>query len=151
MTAAPLPENNETVRDFATKALQAEDVANSGTWPGTALSVPPAWQAFNQSPSDDKIPDEGMSATLRDGSYGPGFCHRISVTDWNLLFSAIEARLRLAVGERASGAPAPEAGDLAGQVQVAVLDCVSAMEVLHAALTLERGGVAKPRQIVAWP
>lgn len=58
--------------------------------------------------------------------------------DWDLLFRAILLRLRAAVGDRPESAPPPQAGDPAGNVQVAVLECIGAMEQLHAALARER-------------
>jgi hypothetical protein len=58
--------------------------------------------------------------------------------DWDPLFRAVQLRLRATVGERLASAPAPKADDAAGKVQVAVLECIFAMEQLHKALTRER-------------
>jgi hypothetical protein len=64
----------------------------------------------------------------------------ISAEDWDPLFRAVQLRLRATVGERLASAPAPQADDAAGKIQVAVLECISAMEQLHKALTYERQG-----------
>lgn len=63
----------------------------------------------------------------------------ISAQDWDAMFRAIQVRLVKTVGDRPDSAPPPAADDAAGHVQVAVLDCVTAMAQLHAALVRERG------------
>lgn len=63
---------------------------------------------------------------------------QISIEDWDILFRAIQLRLRAAVGEQIASQPPPQADDTAGRIQVVVLECVSAMEELHAALAHER-------------
>ena len=63
----------------------------------------------------------------------------IAVGDWDALFCAVEARLRMTVGERLATTPAPQPHDDAGRVQIVVLECVAALEQLHRALTYERG------------
>jgi len=66
----------------------------------------------------------------------------ISVEDWDLLLLAVESRLRKAVGERLGALPeTPQhsAALSASLVQATVLDCVTALEQLHAALKTERG------------
>ena len=64
---------------------------------------------------------------------------RIPAHDWDAMFRAIQERLVKTVGDRPDSAPPPAADDAAGHVQVAVLDCVTAMAQLHAALLRERG------------
>lgn len=64
---------------------------------------------------------------------------RISAEDWDAMFRAIQVRLVKTVGDRLDSAPPPAADDAAGRVQVAVLDCVTAMAQLHAAMLRERG------------
>jgi hypothetical protein len=60
----------------------------------------------------------------------------ISVDDWDILFRAVEDRLRSSVGARlASTAPARDA---AGRVQAIVLECVAELDKLHNALKQER-------------
>lgn len=63
---------------------------------------------------------------------------QMSIEDWDIMFRSIQLRLRATVGERLESAPTPQADDRAGNIQVVVLECVSAMELLHKALTHER-------------
>jgi len=66
----------------------------------------------------------------------------ISVEDWDALFRAVEIRLREAVGEHLGtlpDTPHHSAEVSASLVQAVVLDCVTALEQLHAALKTERG------------
>lgn len=64
----------------------------------------------------------------------------IEIGDWDALFCAVEARLRLAVGEQpAVASEPPRMHDTAGRLQAIVLECVEALDQLHAALTQERG------------
>lgn len=72
-------------------------------------------------------------------SGGPPDPQFIPAKDWDIMFRAIQVRLVRAVGDRVDTAPAPAADDAAGHVQVAVLDCVTAMAQLHAALMRGRG------------
>ena len=61
----------------------------------------------------------------------------IPIQDWDDLFNAVKARLKLSVGDCA--APDSQMHTLeAAKVRAAVLDCVAALEQLHAALSLER-------------
>lgn len=62
----------------------------------------------------------------------------IEIEDWDELFRAVESRLTLTVGPRLTGTPEPQADDRAGRIQVIVLECVTALEQLHTALTHER-------------
>jgi hypothetical protein len=59
------------------------------------------------------------------------------IGDWNLLFEAVRARLVRTVGDHPAEAPAvPQLP--ASLVQAVVLDCVRALDQLHAALEEER-------------
>jgi hypothetical protein len=60
----------------------------------------------------------------------------ISTSDWDILFRAVEERLRLSVG--APLASTAQARDAAGRVQAIVLECVAELEKLHTALKQER-------------
>jgi hypothetical protein len=64
---------------------------------------------------------------------------QIAITDWDVLFRAVKARLMLSVGEKPAAAPSSEAGEAAELVQSIVLECVGALHQLHLALTQERG------------
>lgn len=151
MTAEPLPELNDTMRDFATKAFEIAGLADASQWSKPGLCVPTVLQALGQFHVDDRTPGEAESARLLDGRIDAGSGKGIAAADWDLMFSAIESRLRAAVGDRLAGVAEPGVGDLAGQVQVAVLDCISAMSLLHTALKNERESAAKPRVFVTWP
>ena len=91
------------------------------------------------------------SAATRDSSYGctgvdgadsatrvRSRCQplEISPSDWDILFRAVEERLRLSVG--AGPASTAQARDAAGRVQSIVLECVAELEKLHTALKQER-------------
>jgi hypothetical protein len=60
----------------------------------------------------------------------------ISTSDWDILFRAVEDRLRLSVGAKL--ASTTQARDAAGRVQAVVLECVAELEKLHTALKQER-------------
>ena len=63
----------------------------------------------------------------------------IGIADWNELFRAVEARLTATVGKPLSMASEVKPGDVGSRVQDVVLECVTALEQLHTALTHERG------------
>jgi hypothetical protein len=60
----------------------------------------------------------------------------ICTSDWDILFRAVEERLRLSVG--AQPATSAQVRDPGGRVQAIVLECVAELEKLHNALTQER-------------
>lgn len=62
----------------------------------------------------------------------------IAQEDWDVMFRAVQMRLVAAVGDRPDSARPPAEGDTAGHIQVSVLECVSAMAQLHAALRHQR-------------
>jgi hypothetical protein len=65
----------------------------------------------------------------------------IAVADWDLMFEAVRARLIDTVGARLGelpDVPHHSAELSASLVQAVVLDCVNALDQLHAALTRER-------------
>ncbi len=65
----------------------------------------------------------------------------IAVADWDVMFDAVRARLIRTVGERLGelpDVPQHSAELSASLVQAVVLDCVSALDQLHAALAQER-------------
>lgn len=57
--------------------------------------------------------------------------------DWNDLFAAVKARLRTLVGERVTVRTVLSAPVRASQVQAGVLECVAALDQLHATLVQE--------------
>ncbi|OOG45123.1 hypothetical protein B0B52_05155 [Polaromonas sp. A23] len=65
----------------------------------------------------------------------------IAIEDWDALFCAVQTQLKHAVGEQLGVLPytPKHSTELAAAlVQAIVLDCVGAMDQLHAALKLER-------------
>lgn len=65
----------------------------------------------------------------------------IEVEDWDVLFEAVKTTLRRIVGERLGDmpeVPTHSAALSASLVQAVVLDCVSSLDRLHAALQQER-------------
>lgn len=65
----------------------------------------------------------------------------IAVADWDVMFAAVRARLLHSVGERLGelpDVPQHSAELSASLVQAVVLDCVGALDQLHAALRQER-------------
>lgn len=59
--------------------------------------------------------------------------------DWNLMFQAVKERLRLAVGKVLIASPGLEPQTAGVLTQTIVLECVGALDQLHATLTNERG------------
>lgn len=103
-----------------------------------------AYQDFRDRPAVSLLPlarpHTRLAPAAHSGSAQPRLS--ISVEDWDLLLLAVESRLRKAVGERLGALPeTPQlsAALSASVVQAIVLDCVAALEQLHAALKTERG------------
>ena len=63
----------------------------------------------------------------------------VAIGDWDVLLSAVKARLRLTVGELQAATPEPRAQDAASRVRAQVLECVAALDQLHITLTNELG------------
>lgn len=81
----------------------------------------------------------GSPSTASDTSHDQPLS--IEVVDWDILFDAIETRLREAVGERLGvlpNTPMHSAQLSASLVQAVVLDCVDALHKLHAAIKHDR-------------
>ncbi|WP_092007616.1 hypothetical protein [Polaromonas sp. OV174] len=103
--------------------------------------------------SKHHAPEAGMAETVRAQDHAfvdttqvgplarlppPSHPLNIAIGDWDELFRAVEERLTLIVGTRPAGTPEPQMRDTAGRIQVVVLECVSALDQLHTALTHER-------------
>ena len=62
----------------------------------------------------------------------------IAVCDWNEeSLSTVKSRLRLSVAERLAAAPGEQVAELASRVQASVLECMAALDELHATLKHE--------------
>jgi len=88
---------------------------------GAAVHVVPVWHA---------TPVSGRSANAP----AQGLMNLAGIADWDILFNAVQARLRMCVG-----APTGSAEGVLLRTQV--LECVTAMEQLQQARQLERGRV----------
>lgn len=56
----------------------------------------------------------------------------IAIEDWDVLLCAVKARLRLMVGEPFAAMPESQGQDLVGRIRAGVLECVEALDQLHA-------------------
>ena len=81
------------------------------------------------------------SAATRDNFLRPAdMCQSsgISSTDWDILFRAVEERLKRSIGERLSATAQAQPRDATSRVQTIVLECVEELDKLHTALKQER-------------
>lgn len=63
----------------------------------------------------------------------------IPLEDWDVLFGAVKARLRETVGQGLADTPEPHLRGAVGQMQAIVLECVAALDQLHATPLNEPG------------
>lgn len=78
-----------------------------------------------------------MPDLLQGNGARPAKSPDIRLCDWNDLFAAVKARLRALVGERVTVRTVLSAPVRASQVQAGVLECVAALDQLHATLVQE--------------
>lgn len=83
--------------------------------------------------------EQGSIANIEPAAQRAAPSLDIAVDDWDLMFRAVEERLRTAVGGRLVATSGLQGQDAACPIQGIVLECVSALEQLHTALTQERG------------
>ena len=124
------------VQKIAHKALKALGFINLNTFFKRDRHVPVAF-LLGPPHSFTAIHTNDAKATHSESQQTPDPL-QISVADWDVLFHAIQLRLRNAVGDRHPSVPPPQTGDTAGHVQITVLECITAMEQLHVALGHER-------------
>lgn len=86
-------------------------------------------------PEPNPEPNPGPDAAKRSASSGDS---TISPADWDELFHAVQVRLEQCVGQAIDKSPELPLHDRHEVTKKAVLECVEAMQQLHAALTLER-------------
>ena len=86
--------------------------------------------------------DQGAADAIANAASNAGAPLTLSVQDWNAFFCAIQQRLRHIVGERNTGTARLQMHDMGGSTQDGVLECVAALDQLHAALALERERVS---------
>ena len=82
--------------------------------------------------------DQAAADAIANAASNAGAPLNLSVQDWDALFRAIQERLRQIVGERNTGTARLQMHDMGGSIQDGVLECVAALDQLHAALALER-------------
>ena len=61
----------------------------------------------------------------------------VAISDWDELFSAVEARLTATVGELFAVLPETSASVSANRIRISVLECVAALHQLHSTVTHE--------------
>lgn len=134
----PTPLPGIKVRSFAHKAMKAFGFVNLNRVfepRGPESAMPMAAPEHPAERHEGGISPQPVFRLLRQS---PPDLQLISPQDWDAMFRAIQVRLVTAVGDRSDSAPPPAEHDTAGHVQVVVLECVTAMAQLHAALKLHR-------------
>ena len=92
------------------------------------------------SPEPDPEPNPGPDAISNGHS-------NISAADWDELFHAIQTRLENCVDDALLKAPELPAHERQEVIKSTVLQCVEAMQQLHAALTTERAEIEARQQL----
>lgn len=99
-------------------------------------------ETFLSGPKSHDLLEAG-SAALESVPVGDrvdaGAAGDLSVDEWDLLFDAVRERLRLTAGECPAAQPGAHAHDPVGRIQASVLECVEALDQLHALLRRGRG------------
>ena len=96
------------------------------------------------SPEPDPEPNPGPDAINNGHINGNS---NISAADWDELFHAIQARLEHCVSDAFHKAPELPAHERQEVIKATVLQCVEAMQQLHAALTTERAEIEARQQL----
>ena len=112
---------------------------NSAGFNGMA-AVPAAHSGQDQGPNNDPAP-ASPEYPLHAPVTPSGQQLTIEAEDWDMMFDAVRSRLLRTVGQRLGElpkVPAHSAALSASLVQAVVLDCVTEMDKLHAALKRER-------------
>ena len=85
-------------------------------------------------PSDKPLADDAAAVASRRTA-----AVDVSMTDWDALFSAVRARLRLTVGPRLAAPNGPQQQrEPEVRIAASVLECVAALDQLHATLSHEQ-------------
>jgi hypothetical protein len=135
-----------------TRTFQDKESANAVLAMLQSDDLRPERSAHHQHPLDStasitlaraiaKIADVGIgagSAPLSSASV-PHARADIAIEDWDVLFSAVTVRLGLIVAERLVTTADPRPEVEVNRVRVNVLECVAALDQLHATLTEELG------------
>lgn len=142
LSSAPAPKLKLLARSALTMLsspqLMKESNCELPATSAAALDILREWAKGGGEGADDAIPASAFERQLEP--LKPDHPLDITVADWDVLFRAVKIRLMLSVGEKlAASAPPSQAGEAAELVQSIVLECVSALNQLHEALTQERG------------
>ena len=88
-----------------------------------------------------KIDGSGTNAKAAPRASAPLPCPRshVAIGDWDAMFGAVTARLSLIVAKPLATTAASQPADAADRIRVAVLECVAALDQLHATLKFELG------------
>ncbi len=86
---------------------------------------------------DDAAVDARVAALARIAL--PDLAFDVAMGDWDALFSAVKARLRLSVGGPPAATPGPPRQGEASKVRASVLECMTALDQLHTTLAHELG------------
>jgi hypothetical protein len=81
--------------------------------------------------AEDRGIEAGVAPLARASQAQPS--SGVAIEDWDILLSAVKARLTLTVGEE----PGLRVHDDAGRVRASVLECVAALDQLHTTMTHE--------------
>ena len=92
--------------------------------------------------------DQAAADAISNAAANAGAPLNLSVQDWDDLFRAIQERLRHIVGDRNTDMAPLEMHDMGVSIQDGVLECVAALDQLHAALGLERERVSANGKLV---
>ncbi len=138
------PSPTQSIKNFALKAFRVLGFASGNPPPDQPEPAIAAFPALTWPPAGEPQTSTGRL----QAPCGSEVRADISQQDWDILFHAVGHRLRQAVGDRPATAPPPGAADVAGQVQVAVLDGVDCLDLLHAALIAGRvSGIPDPASL----
>ena len=107
----------------------------SGT--AAAITMPRAYAKIDDAGTDAKATPLASAPLPRPRS-------DVAIGDWDEMFRAVTARLRLIVAEPLGTTAASQPADGADRIRVAVLGCVAALDQLHATLKDELGQRSQP-------
>ena len=102
---------------------------------------------FSRDPGRADTEAEADTSAVAPAPFGPapavsigaagGGSSDVAISDWDELFSAVEARLTATVGELFAVLPGTSASVCANRIRISVLECVAALHQLHSTVTHE--------------
>ena len=102
---------------------------------------------FSQCVAKDNVVGRSDASALPRELFGTPSAHKsplsatcdVAIGDWDVLLSAVKARLRLSVSETFATPLEPHLHDQAERIRSSVLECVDALDQLHETLSDEFG------------